>query len=156
FYDDPGRNQNAWAYMPPFYWSAAVERPSPAATVVAWNGSVAEGCYGKLPLIAHHYAGQGRVLFVGTDSTWLWRQNVGDRYFYKFWGQAIRFVARRDPAAQKKSWMEVRPLRAQPGERATIELMAFAGDGTPLGDKSLRVQVSDGKAMNTQVSLLAD
>jgi hypothetical protein len=123
--------------------------------VLAYNGSLPPGDYGKKPLIAHQYAGQGRVMFVGLDSTWLWRQNVGDRYFYKFWGQAIRFVARRDPAAQKKSWMEVRPLRAQPGERATIELMAFS-DGTPLGEREVPVQVSDGKAMNTLVKLLAD
>lgn len=156
FYDDPGRNQNAWAYMPPFYWSAAVERPSPAATVLAWNGSVAEGRYGKLPLIAHHYAGQGRVMFVGTDSTWLWRQNVGDRYFYKFWGQAIRFVARRDQTAMKKSWMEVRPLRAQPGEKASIELMAFNADGSPRTDRTLTAQVADGKGGRSLVSLTAD
>ena len=70
-------------------------------------------------------------MFVGTDSTWLWRQNVGDRFFYKFWGQSIRFVARRDEATQKKSWIEVRPVRAQPGEQAQIELMAFAADGSP-------------------------
>jgi hypothetical protein len=156
FYDDPGRNQNAWEYMPPFYWCAAAVRLAPAATPLAWNGSLPPNNYGKVPLIAHQYAGQGRVMFVGTDSTWLWRQNVGDRYFYKFWGQAIRFVARRDPATQKKSWMEVRPLRAQPGERASIELMAFAGDGSPLGDKAMSVQVSDGKAMNTVVNLTPD
>ncbi|HWE37176.1 MAG TPA: hypothetical protein VG406_11470, partial [Isosphaeraceae bacterium] len=72
-YDDPGRNQAAWAQMPPFYWCSAVERPAPAATVLAWNPSV-EGRFGKLPLIAQHFAGRGRVLFVGTDSTFLWRQ----------------------------------------------------------------------------------
>ena len=92
-YDDGGRNQQTWTEMPPYYWCAAAERPSPAATVLAYNPSV-EGRYGKLPLVAHHFAGEGKVLFVGTDSTWLWRQNAGDRFFYKFWGQAIRFVAR--------------------------------------------------------------
>ena len=68
-------------------------------------------------------------MFVGTDSTWAWRQNVGDRYFYKFWGQAIRFVARREEDKNKSS-LEVRPFRAQPGEEAQIELMAFSPDGT--------------------------
>ena len=57
---------------------------------LAENPSVATHAYGPLPLIATHHAGRGKVLFVGTDSTWLWRQNVGDRFFYKFWGQAIR------------------------------------------------------------------
>lgn len=129
-YDDPGRNQNVWASIPPYYWCAAVERPAPGATVLAWNPSV-EGRFGKMPLIAYHFAGEGKVMFVGTDSTWLWRQNVGDRFFYKFWGQSIRFVARRNESEAQKSWIEVRPVRAQQGEETQIELMAFREDGSP-------------------------
>jgi len=129
-YDDPGRNQNVWEKMPNYYWCAAVERPAAAATVLAYNSRV-EGRFGKMPLIAFHYAGDGKVMFVGTDSTWLWRQNVGDRFFYKFWGQSIRFVARRDDSAGGKSRIEVRPVRAQPGEEAEIELFAFNSDGAP-------------------------
>ena len=60
----------------------------------------------------------------------LWRQNVGDRFFYKFWGQGIRYVARRDAATEKKSWIEIRPVRAQPGEQAQIAL-ALRGDDQP-------------------------
>ncbi len=108
FFDDPGKNQNAWTHLPPYYWCAPVERPAPAASVLVWNPSL-QGDYGKLPLVASHYAGQGKVMFIGTDSTWLWRQNVGDRFFYRFWGQAIRFVARHGEAGSKKSWLEVRP-----------------------------------------------
>jgi hypothetical protein len=152
-YDDPGRNQNTWSHMPPFYWCAAAERPSPAASVLAWNAGV-EGRYGKLPLIAYHYAGEGKVMLVGTDSTWLWRQNVGDRFFYKFWGQSLRFVARRDKDA-KKSRLEVRPVRAQPGEQAQIELMAFAADGSPRAEASLPVRVLGGDSA-AAVDLTAD
>ena len=108
-----------------------------------------------MPLIAHHYAGQGQVLFVGTDSTWLWRQNVGDRFFYKFWGQAIRFVARNDKTTQKKSWIEVRPVRVQPGEAAQVELMAFAADGSPRTDPTLTVQVQAGGEVGA-VEMTAD
>ena len=130
-YDDPGRNNRVWSTMPPYYWCAAAEQPAPAATVLAWNPKL-EGRFGKTPLIAFHYAGDGKVMFIGTDSTWAWRQNVGDRFFYKFWGQAIRFVARRDATAGNKSFIEVRPVRAQPGEEAQIELMAYDAEGVPL------------------------
>lgn len=155
-YDDPGRNDSVWSQMPPYFWCAAAERPSLAASVLAYNPSV-EGRYGKLPLIAHHYAGQGKVMFVGTDSTWLWRQNVGDRFYYRFWGQSIRFVARRDEdALKKKSWVEVRPVRARPGEAAAIELMAIAKDGTPRKADKLSVKIlADGLAPKT-VELSAD
>jgi hypothetical protein len=153
-YDDPGKNQNAWRQMPAYYWCAAVERPAPAAAVLAWNPSV-EGRFGKLPLIAYHYAGRGRVLFVGTDATYLWRQNVGDRFFYKFWGQGVRFVARRDDAKAKQSWIEVRPVRAQPGEEAQVELMAFAADGSPRIDPMLNVQVA-GEGVAKSLEVVAD
>jgi hypothetical protein len=145
FHDEPGRNQNAWSHMPPYYWCVAAERPAPGASVLITNPSV-QGNYGKLPLVASHFAGQGKVMLVGTDSTWQWRQNVGDRFFYKFWGQSIRFVARRDEASMKKSRIEVRPVRAQPGEEAQIELMAFTGDGTPRTEPTLTLGVTGGGA----------
>jgi hypothetical protein len=153
FYDEPGRNQNAWSNMPPYYWCAAAERPSPGATVLAWNPI--QNSYGKLPLIAYHYAGKGKVMFVGTDSTWLWRRNVGDRFFYRFWGQGLRFVARRDAKSEKKSWIEVRPVRAQPNEPAQIELMAFASDGSPRTEDTQAVQLQGG-ASATTIELAAD
>ena len=130
-YDDPGRNNRVWSKMPPYYWCAAAEQLAPAATALAWNPQL-EGRYGKTPLIAYHYAGDGKVMFIGTDSTWTWRQNVGDRFFYKFWGQAIRFVARRDESRGNKSFIEVRPVRAQPGEEVHVELMAFDNEGNPM------------------------
>ena len=153
-FDDASRNHNVWQQMPPFYWCAAVERPSPSATVLAYNASL-EGRYGKLPLIAHHYAGQGKVLFVGTDSTWLWRQNVGDRFFYKFWGQAIRFVARRSDD-KKKSWVEVRPVRARPDEAAQIELMAIKADHSPRTDPTLTARIEREGAAAEIVEMVAD
>lgn len=153
FYDEPTRNQNAWEQMPRYYWCAAAERASPGATVLAWNPI--PGAYGKMPLIAQHYAGKGKVLFVGTDSTWLWRQNVGDRFFYKFWGQGIRSVARREGKDAGKSRLEVRPVRAEPGEQAQVELLAFAEDGSPRTDPALVIQVQGGGSANT-LELAAD
>jgi hypothetical protein len=152
-YDDPGRNQTAWAELMPFQWCAAAIRPTPAATVLAVNPTVVNN-FGKLPLIAWHQAGKGRVLFVGTDSTWLWRQNAGDRFFYKFWGQSLRFVGRSDEAG-KKSWLEVKPVRATPGEDVTIELKAYAPDGSPVQQPTAPVEVS-GAGTGAIVTLAAD
>jgi hypothetical protein len=154
FYDDVGRNQNAWSHLPAYYWCVAADRASPAASVLAWNPAV-QNEYGKLPLIAAHYAGKGRVMLVGTDSTWMWRQNVGDRFFYKFWGQGLRYVARRDQAGLKKSWIEVNPYRIQPGEQAQVELMAYAPDGSPRTEPALAVQFSGGNQAE-RVELSAD
>jgi hypothetical protein len=32
------------------------------------------------------------VVYVGTDETWRWRELRGDRFFYRFWGQALRYA----------------------------------------------------------------
>jgi hypothetical protein len=153
-YDEPGRNQAAWAQMLPYQWCVAAIRPSPAATVLATNPNVVNN-YGKLPLIAWQTAGKGRVMLVGTDSTWLWRQNVGDRFYYKFWGQAIRFVARTEDAGKKKSWIEIKPVRAQPGEDATVELRAYTEGGAPVEQPSLPVEIT-GPGTRTSLVLDAD
>lgn len=153
-YDETGRNQNVWTHMPPYYWCAAAERAAPAATVLAYNPSI-EGRYGKMPLIAYHYFGEGRVMFIGTDSTWLWRQNVGDRFFYKFWGQSVRFVARRDESESKKTKIEVQPVRIQPGETAEIELMAFRSGGAPRTEKKLLISLT-GPEKPSKIEVKAD
>jgi hypothetical protein len=154
FHSDPGENTKIWSFLQPYFWCAAVERAGPAATVMAWNPNI-QNNYGKMPLISYHHAGQGKVMFVGTDSTWLWRQHVGDKFFYRFWGQSIRFVGRRDKAGAKKSWIEAIPVRAQPGEKAQIELMAFTTDGTPRTEPKLSVQAIGGNTASA-VELTAD
>jgi len=152
-YDEPGRNDNVWSQMPPYFWCAAAQRAAPAATVLAVNPN-RQTRFGPVPLVAWHFAGEGKVMFVGTDSTWLWRQNVGDRFFYRFWGQSIRFVARREEDL-KHSFVEVRPLRAQPGEEARIELTAVDGDGSPRTERALPVTIAGEGGVET-VELLAD
>jgi hypothetical protein len=135
FHADPVRNQDLWAHMPAFHWCVAAERSGPAASVLAWNSGVRNN-YGKLPLIASQYAGRGKVMLVGTDSTWTWRENAGDRYFYKFWGQAIRFVARRQGDSANEARAEAPPimptdreLRHPDVDRAALQVLASASGG---------------------------
>src|SRR5262249_4911100 len=66
----------------------------------------------------------------------------GDRFFYKFWGQSVRFIARRDESESKKTRIDVQPVRIEPGETAAIELFAFRAGGAPRTDKSLSLNVT--------------
>ena len=151
--DDASRNRDVWRALPEFFWCAAVQRPAAGATVLAFNSAV-EGRFGKLPLIAWHHAGEGKVMFVGTDATWRWRLNVADRYFYKFWGQSIRFAARPDQLG-KKSWIAVHPVQVGVSEEAEIELWAFDEDGSPLEDATQRLTLA-GAESTEAVTLAAD
>lgn len=153
-HDDAGRNGNTWNGMLPFQWCVAAARLQPGAQALAVNATLENG-YGKVPVVATHFAGRGRVMLVGTDSTWLWRRHVADRFFYKFWGQSLRHVARRDEVARRKSWLEVTPLRVQPGEEARLELFAVKSDGSPVTDPSVTAQVTGG-GEPAAVTLTAD
>lgn len=153
-HDDPGRNVQVWSQMPTYFWASAVERPSAAAIVLARNPSL-ENRWGKQPLIAYQFVGKGKVAFLGMDATYLWRQNVGDRFFYKFWGQMLRFVGRTDEEAAKENRLLVRPVRVQPGESAEIELFAFTADNQPRTDATLKVSTL-GASGSQMVELVAD
>ena len=137
-YDSATQNRGVWSRMPEFYWAAAAERGAPAATVLAQL----EGAGIERPLIAEQYVGRGRVLFLGTDSTYRWRRNIGDHLFYRFWGQAIRHMTQNKRRSGDTSWMQVYPARIEPGESIAVELYAVDREGNPLERSTVTVQVT--------------
>lgn len=90
-------NENLWEAnspdaLPGLFWFFQVKRAKPGAQVLAEHPT-AKNSQGKpFPLVATQPYGRGRTLFVATDETWRWRFIRGDRYFYAFWGEAIRFL----------------------------------------------------------------
>lgn len=72
----------------PYYWYYPVNKVKPAATVLAVNNKT------RSKLFVTQRYGRGRTFFSAIDSSWRWRYIYGDRYFYRFWGQAIRYVSK--------------------------------------------------------------
>ena len=127
---DAAGNREAWREMPPFFRAAAVSRPKPSATVLA---EVADPRgRGALPLVAEAPFGRGRVAWIGTEETFRWRRNVGDPVFWRFWGQALRSIARRDDRPWDTSWLAVEPGRCEPGSSVLIELNLVDGAKRPV------------------------
>lgn len=107
--DDEGRNAELWGgetngeyepgHLHGYYWyhqsGGAAVGATVLARVVKPGGAIKDGEV----LAATKAHGKGRVLWLGTDDTWLWRQWVGDHYFFKFWQNAIRWAAD-DPGKQ--------------------------------------------------------
>ena len=139
-YESATRNRGVWSRMPPFFWAACADEASPGATVLAETEVGGE----RRPLIAEHFAGAGRVLFIGTDTTFRWRRNIGDHLFYRFWGQAIRHIARSKKRSSENNWMEVYPPRTVAGQSVYIELYAVDGEGRPLTASEAAVHVGSG------------
>jgi hypothetical protein len=79
-----------WPDLPKHFWSIVGTR-QPGAAVLAAPAANAQGEHAGL-LVQQPY-GFGKVLFVGIDSTWRWRQRTGDAYHHRFWGQVVRWAA---------------------------------------------------------------
>jgi hypothetical protein len=87
--DDPARSLDIWQKLPGVNWQFGASRAKPGATVLAVN-SQRSNVHGKLVILSVQSFGAGRCLMSTSDSTWKWRYRVGDRYFYRYWGQVIR------------------------------------------------------------------
>jgi hypothetical protein len=136
-YDSATKNRNVWSRMPTFYWAAAVDSQRPGATVLA----EVETADGLRPLIAEHLFGRGRVLFLGLDSTYRWRRNIGSHLFYRFWGQTQRHLARVDDEKGEGSWIRVNPERLEPGQDVVIEVYLEGPDCQPLEQEQIELRI---------------
>ncbi len=89
--DQPMESKRLWANLPPIYWDARVQRAKPAAEVLLVDADPAKAYRGtKMPVLAMQQYGLGQVLFSGTDNTWRWRKNTGDKYHAALWGQVVQ------------------------------------------------------------------
>lgn len=133
-------NRAAWREMPPFFRAAAVSRPKPSATVLA---EVADPRgRGAIPLVAEAPFGRGRTAWIGTEETFRWRRNVGDPVFWRFWGQLLRSIGRRDDRPWDTSWLVVEPGRCEPGSSVLVELNLVDDDKRPLEAATQQVGVA--------------
>jgi hypothetical protein len=86
--DAPEENQRVWRSLPGLFWHFPITKLRPGATALLTHPTQRAG--GELmPLIATQPYGKGQVLLVASDETWRWRFNEGDKYFARFWGQAV-------------------------------------------------------------------
>ena len=86
------KNDELWRQLPGFYWCAAVEKSRPGSEVLAVHSAM-RNSWGRIPLLVTRPFGNGKVLFMGTDSAWRWRRGVEDKYHYRFWSQIVRWMA---------------------------------------------------------------
>jgi uncharacterized membrane protein len=87
--DTPAESKKVWATLPPIMWHYPVTKLKPAAEVFLVHPTDKTADGKPMPLLSAHYYGKGYVLFAAFDETWRWRRNEADKYFYRFWSQAV-------------------------------------------------------------------
>ena len=133
-------NSEVWRTLPGFYWYAGVKRAKVGTETLAVHDQVATTS-GRVPLIVTKTYGAGKVLFMGTDTAWRWRQGVEDKYHYRFWSQVARWMAYRRQMAQGES-MRLFYSPDRPHVDDVLTLNANVNDplGSPLEKGAVIVQ----------------
>lgn len=138
--DDEDENLHVWESLPGFQWYAPVVRAKAGTEVLASHASESTD-FGRVPLIATKTYGAGKVLFMGTDGAWRWREGVEDRYHYRFWGQVARWMAyQRNMAQGERLRLFYSPDRPQVDEVMTLNANVMSAGGEPLQEATVVVQ----------------
>jgi uncharacterized membrane protein len=137
---DVEESAREFASLPALDGVNLVRRARPEATVLAVHPTLLDADRQPLPIISVREAGRGRVLAVGSDSTWRWGFE-GDahgtrRPYERFWESAIRWLVR-DPAL---SLLRIELDRAALDARGAlpIHVTAVGPDYRPIAGAQVR------------------
>ena len=121
------RSRQIWGRLPGFHWFAGVSRARVGSEVLATHRS-RRNEHGRIPLLVTRDAGNGHVLFMGSDGAWRWRRGVEDLYHYRFWGQVVRWMAhKRNMMGDDGIRIFFQPERPQAGQEVTLTLSLRGG-----------------------------
>lgn len=86
--DTPEGSARAWQTLPGFHWTFQAARLRPGAVAYTVHPRLKAGEQ-PMPVYSGQFYGKGRVLFLGSDETWRWRADHGEKLHGRFWGQVI-------------------------------------------------------------------
>jgi hypothetical protein len=131
---DAAENRTLWESdqgLRGFTWFYPVLRAKPGAQVLLRHPE-AHNAQGNYPLIVCGYFPAGRTLFLGVDSTFMWRYRFGDRYHERFWRNALRWVALgRLKSGDRRVQLDALRSRYNLDERITLEGRVLDEDYRP-------------------------
>ncbi len=140
---DELENEDVWSNLPGFQWYAAIQRAKIGSQVLATHESETTSD-GRVPLIVTRTSGTGKVLFMGTDGAWRWREGVEDLYHYRFWGQVVRWMAyQRNMSSGDSMRLFYTPERPSAGDTITLNANVMSTTGEPLKSGTVVVQITD-------------
>jgi len=109
--------------LPPLERIYAPVRKRPGARVLLEASTLANS-YGPLIVMAEQTVGRGRVLFVGTDSLYLWQTlspaDGATTPHRTYWQRALRALAPARPVGDGGLWLLPERTRVQAGQPLTV------------------------------------
>lgn len=144
--DDPLDNAELWGkpgtqagvpsdkQLKPMFWFYPVTKVKPAADVFLVHPTERTPAPDDKPmplLVGHHY-GKGYALFVGFDDTWRWRFNSSDKFFGRFWTQAVYTAGIPRIVGTKQTQISINTMTPKIGKTGEVYVRAFDENFKPL------------------------
>ncbi len=142
--EDSGRSAEVWRNLPGMYWAAGAQSARPGATVLAVHPTF-RNQDGPAPLVAEQPFGSGKCYTEMTDSTYLWRKRVGDRYFYRYWGQVFRALTPKElPGNSRFVQLNADRSSYRLGERVNLSARLLNEYYRPVKAEAVTLQIESG------------
>ena len=139
--ETPEANETLWESLPGFQWYAPVLSSKAGTQVLAVHHADSNE-FGRVPLLVTKTFGTGKILFMGTDGAWRWREGVEDKFHYRFWGQVARWMAyQRKMADGEVMRLFHSPDRPKVGSTLTFNANVMNVAGEPLQDGTVMLQL---------------
>ncbi|MFC1479724.1 hypothetical protein ACFL6F_03920, partial [Planctomycetota bacterium] len=90
--DDRDTNKAVWGNLPSMYSFIRTGKIKPGKSLLA-EYPVRSSLEKPEVIFATGFYGIGKCFYSAIDSTWRWRFQVGDLYFYRFWLNVLRYVS---------------------------------------------------------------
>jgi hypothetical protein len=132
-------NADLWRRFGKLYWTARVLRAKPAAQVLLVDADATRANrHGKQVLAAYQQYGLGQVFYLGTDNTWRWRRNQGDRHHTALWGQLTQKLGLHHLlGGSKRTQLTVDKQNYTTAERVTVYARLYAPDYSPVREPTV-------------------
>ncbi len=138
--DEPKKSLEVWNDLPGCYWYQPVARAKPGSVVLVEHPHDRDD-RGLMPLVVVGRYDPGRTLYCGLDGTWRWRFWVGDRYFNRFWVQAIEYVGSYRILGGRRVQLAVDREDYTLGERVVIQAQCLTQSFEPEQVESVEARV---------------
>jgi hypothetical protein len=131
-------SQRLWAELPPLPWVRGGLGALPMAD------RTAETVEGEIPVLIKSHRGLGRLVYIGSDSFWRWRDRARWTYHQRLWGQIILWsVLERTSGSDPLVKLMTDRLHYATGEEVAVRARLLHPEGRPLRAADAFVEIID-------------
>ena len=139
--DNPVESLRAWKELPELYWHYPVKKIKPASEVYLVHPKETIADNKPMPLLVSHYYGKGFVLFSAIDETWRWRFNEAEKFFGRFWSQAIYITGAPRAIGTKTTQLSLDNPDPTLGKTGQVYARLFTNDLKPRTSERVEARV---------------